>query len=232
MGLISRMSLAALAAAFFLGPVTSARESPIQRPSLKPWPHHPSRPFPHSSPRSRHKTCFVPSKSRGCSAGGGQDDAPDILAAFHECNHGGTVVLDQDYTIGSPLDLTFLEEVDVAITGTLSWTTDIDYWVAHAFNYTYQTQSTWLRFGGRDVNVYGGGRGELNGNGQVWFDAFSTDPTLVRPILMVLDGLDGGSVSGLHMRNSPEVRWPGTRPIEKRQPRLSMRMLTACSGST
>jgi len=58
-------------------------------------------------------------------------------------------------------------------------------------------------FGGRDVNIYGNGVGVLNGNGQPWYDRFATNATLMRPTLMVLDGVKGGSVTGLKLRQAP-----------------------------
>jgi len=61
------------------------------------------------------------------------------------------------------------------------------------------------RFGGKDVNIFGGGVGLINGNGQPWYDAFAANASLQRPILLVLDGLHGGSVTGLKMINSPNV---------------------------
>ncbi|WP_368859234.1 glycosyl hydrolase family 28 protein, partial [Vibrio parahaemolyticus] len=51
--------------------------------------------------------------------------------------------------------------------------------------------------------MYGNGVGLINGNGQPWYDAFAANASLQRPILLVLDGLSGGFVTGLKMRNSP-----------------------------
>ncbi|KAL1851009.1 hypothetical protein VTK73DRAFT_9564 [Phialemonium thermophilum] len=199
MGIFSKLSLA-LAAAALVGPA-AARKPPISRPELQWGPKTPGHPFPHSPKRCR--TCFVPSASGSSSGGEGNDDAPAILQAFKECNKGGSVVLDGNYTIASPLDLTFLEAVDVVITGTITFSADVDYWVEHSFKYTFQNSSTFWRFGGKDVNIYGGGLGVIDGNGQPWYDEFAKNPTLLRPILLVLDGLEGGSVTGLKMRNSP-----------------------------
>jgi len=44
-------------------------------------------------------------------------------------------------------------------------TNDTDYWQAHAFNQTFQNATTFFQLAGGDVNVYGGGM--LDGNGQV-----------------------------------------------------------------
>ncbi|KAH8908026.1 polygalacturonase [Coniochaeta sp. PMI_546] len=169
----------------------------IERPSVKAWPLHPGKPHAASPPRDPNKYCFVKPSCKS------DDDAANILKAFQDCNHGGTVVLDANYNIGSPLDLTFLDSVDVAISGTISFSGDVNYWVKHSFKYAYQVSSAMWRFGGRDVNIYGNGVGLINGNGQPWYDAFAANASLQRPILLVLDGLSGGSVTGLKMRNSP-----------------------------
>jgi galacturan 1,4-alpha-galacturonidase len=57
----------------------------------------------------RNRTCTVESK------GNGEDDSENILSAINECNNGGHVVFakDQDYTIGTALDLTFLKSIDL-----------------------------------------------------------------------------------------------------------------------
>ncbi|GFF57893.1 probable exopolygalacturonase X [Aspergillus udagawae] len=150
-----------------------------------------------SPPRDSYRYCFVKPNRRG------GDDSGNILKAFHDCNHGGTVVLYSNYTITSPLDLTFLEHIDVAITGTISFGTDLPYWTEHSFKYAYQDLSAFWRFGGKDVNIFGHGIGLINGNGQPWWDLAPSKSTLLRPILFMLDGLHGGSVTGLRMINPP-----------------------------
>lgn len=169
----------------------------LPRPTVLPSPYHPTTPFV-KSPR-RTKTCFVDA------LGNGQDDGPQILAAFRKCNNGGTVAfLDPLYTIGTALDLTFLSSVDIAIQGTLQFTSDIDYWEANAFKLIYQNATVFWQIGGTDVNIYGNGMGTLDGNGQVWYDRYAVDIYVLRPILLGIVGLHGGSVSGLKMRRSPQ----------------------------
>lgn len=171
----------------------------LTRPDTQPWPYSPGVRETVSPPRDAHRYCFVkPSRKGG-------DDSGNILKAFHDCNHGGTVVLYSNYTVTSPLDLTFLEHIDVAITGTINFGTDLPYWTEHSFKYAYQDSSAFWRFGGKDVNIFGHGVGLINGNGQPWWDAAPLNSTLLRPILFVLDGLHGGSVTGLRMINPPNV---------------------------
>ncbi|KAI1734831.1 polygalacturonase [Xylaria scruposa] len=167
----------------------------ISLPDIEPFPHNSGRLKPVSSPRT--KSCSV------TALGSGEDDASQILDAFHDCNNGGTIVLDGDYTIATALDLTFLDSVDVALSGSITFKADIDYWVANSFKYAFQSSTAFWKIGGRDVNIYGGGVGVIDGNGQPWWDGFASNASLLRPISLVLDGLQGGSVTGIRMINPP-----------------------------
>ncbi|KAK8193542.1 Exopolygalacturonase X [Phyllosticta capitalensis] len=167
-----------------------------ERPSISVGPIPPYRPLPTSPARNR--TCVVSAK------GNGTDDGPAILEAFKSCNNGGAVVLSEDttYTIGTALDLTFLEHVDWVIGGTVLFTNDTDYWQASGFNQTFQNATTFFQLGGTDVNVYGGGT--LDGQGQAWWDLYASDIYILRPILFGTIGLHGGSIANLNLRNSPQ----------------------------
>ncbi|KAI1309687.1 polygalacturonase [Xylaria venustula] len=167
----------------------------ISRPNIEPFPHNSGRVRLYSP--SRNKTCSV------TALGSGEDDAPQILDAFNNCNNGGTIILDGNYTIGTALDLTFLDSVDVALSGSITFTSDIDYWVSNSFKYAFQNSSAFWKIGGKDVNIYGAGVGTIDGNGQPWWDAFAANSSLIRPISLVLDGLQGGSVTGIRMVNPP-----------------------------
>ncbi|KAL1999933.1 hypothetical protein VTN02DRAFT_3789 [Thermoascus thermophilus] len=160
------------------------------------WPHLPFRPLPPSL--NRTKVCHVPSR------GDGTDDSAAILRALHECNHGGKVVFDQDkhYTIGTALDLTFLKHIDLEILGTVQFTNDTDYWQANSFKQVFQNATTFFQLGGEDVNIYGGGT--LDGNGQVWYDLYAKDSLILRPILVGIIGLHGGTIGPLNLRYSPQ----------------------------
>lgn len=176
-------------------------QTPLARPDIQPFPYNTGYPRRISAARDPEKTCFVPPSQNG------SDSSPAILAAFNTCNHGGTIVLDSTYIIASPLNLTFLDSVDVALSGTVSFTADIDYWTGGAaYSITYQNSSAFWVIGGTDVNIYGGGVGVLNGNGETWWNASLTNDTLLRPILFVADGLEGATISGLNYVNPPNVK--------------------------
>ncbi|KAF7966000.1 hypothetical protein HWV62_40503 [Athelia sp. TMB] len=147
---------------------------------------------------TRTKTCVVPA------FGNGTDDSAAILKAFHTCNSGGSVVLsaNKTYTIGTALDLTFLRHVDWVIEGTIQFTNDTDYWQANSFKQIFQNATTFFQLGGEDVNVYGGGT--IDGNGQVWYDLYAQNIYILRPVLFGTIGLKGGSISDLKLRYSPQ----------------------------
>ncbi|KAJ4311881.1 Exopolygalacturonase X-2 [Neodidymelliopsis sp. IMI 364377] len=166
-----------------------------QRPQLEATPLQPYKAFPPSPPRT--KTCFVkPSKNGG-------DDARNILDAFKKCNNGGTIVLDKVYTICTQLDLRFLKHVDVALTGTVKFCNDVNRWLPRTFQFPFQDGSSWWLWGGKDINLYGLGVGTIDGNGQTWYDAHAVNSTVKRPLLFVTDGWEGGSITGLRLRQSP-----------------------------
>ncbi|KAM0330806.1 hypothetical protein ACHAQA_003760 [Verticillium albo-atrum] len=181
----------------------SARSSSIpKRPHIEAAPFNTGKVQPFSPPRDKERYCHV-----APSCGHGQDDAPRILAAFQKCNNGGTVVLDKVYRIGSPLDLTFLEHVDVVITGEVHFADeDVYYWAENSFKYKFQNQSVFWKFGGEDVNIYGdleNDRSVIDGHGQAYWEEIQTNKTLFRPMLFAFDGMHGAVMSNLRMRNPP-----------------------------
>lgn len=117
-------TLFAALAAFATAPVSSAlrtrhsNSALPRRPIITPAPYGTGKDFPDSPPRDEGRYCYV---EPGSTNGTTRDDAPVILKAFQDCNDGGTIVLDQSYLIGSPLDLTFLKAVDVVITGEVAF---------------------------------------------------------------------------------------------------------------
>jgi galacturan 1,4-alpha-galacturonidase len=84
----------------------------------------------------------------------------------------------------------------------IQFTNDTTYWQANAFHWTFQNATTFFALGGEDVNVYGGGM--LDGNGQIWYDLYNTNALVLRPILVGVIGLETGSISDLYLRYSPQ----------------------------
>ncbi|KAL2813358.1 Exopolygalacturonase X-2 [Aspergillus granulosus] len=168
-----------------------------KRPNIQPGPYQPYKAIPLDTRRDRHKVCFVKPGRKG------GDDAPRIHAALRKCNNGGTVVLDKEYTIRSPLDLRFLKHIDIALTGTVEFGTDIEFWQHNLFRFHFQSASSWWVWGGEDIHLYGAGTGVIHGNGQTWYDEYAINGTITRPILFITDGWHGGSITGLKLRHSP-----------------------------
>jgi galacturan 1,4-alpha-galacturonidase len=78
-----------------------------KRPNHAIEPHYPGTGLPASPERT--KTCVVQA------SGNGTDDSASILKAINDCNNGGHVVFpkDQNFTIGTALNLTHLQSVDL-----------------------------------------------------------------------------------------------------------------------
>lgn len=175
---------------------TSTKVTPSKRPCHDISPHHPGKPSVPSPERT--KTCIVKANGKG------KDDSANILKAIKDCNNGGHVVFPkgQNFTIGTALDLTFLKHIDLDIQGYVQFTNDTNYWQKNGFFQTFQNATTFFQLGGEDVNVYGGGT--LDGNGQVWYDLYASDIYILRPILFGTIGLHGGVISDLKLRYSPQ----------------------------
>ncbi|KAL1593137.1 hypothetical protein SLS60_010744 [Paraconiothyrium brasiliense] len=156
------------------------------------------RPLHATASPERNRTCLAPSHSDSS-----VDDASGILSAIQDCNDGGHVIFAEKltYTIASPLNLTGLKAIDLDIQGTLSFTDNITYWEANSFDLEYQNATSFFAMGGKDVHVYGAG--EIQGNGQAWWDAYPGNKKLKRPVLFAVVGLEDGSVSQIKLRNAP-----------------------------
>ncbi|KAH7319468.1 PGX, glycoside hydrolase family 28 protein [Rhexocercosporidium sp. MPI-PUGE-AT-0058] len=167
------------------------------RPNIS---YHPK--TPHESPPSpppRHKVCYVKSYNDNT-----RDDSNYVMDALHSCNNGGHVVFQKGtkYTIGTALDLTFLNHIDIDIQSYIQFTNDTTYWQAHSFPFVFQNVTSFFKLGGNDVNIYGGGT--IDGNGQVWYDAYAANIYTLRPVLIGIDGLRNSIISDLVLRYSPE----------------------------
>ncbi|KAI2465773.1 galacturan 1,4-alpha-galacturonidase B [Annulohypoxylon bovei var. microspora] len=143
------------------------------------------------------ETCVV--ESRGTNT---TDDAPAIIDAFEKCGRGGRVIfLPTTYYISSVMNITWLDDVEVDIYGTLLWSTDIAYWLNNSLDVGYQNQSTAFVLGGNEVRLNGHGRGTLDGNGDYWYEWIShqenTSNYPGRPHAITFNGLRNSVVSGL-----------------------------------
>ncbi|KAL4868444.1 hypothetical protein BDV12DRAFT_209246 [Aspergillus spectabilis] len=175
--------LKALLGVATLLPIHVVGHGTLTAPSLRAHPYAPDR------------VCVVPS--------GTEDAGPHIIRAAHRCNHGGTVFFPPgDYLIATAVDLTFLDRVDFAIWGSISFTQDADHWKSRTFKYKFQDARLFWRFGGTHVNIYGNGRGVIEGDGPYWSAAMKEDSTVERPILFGTDGLHHATISETPAHNT------------------------------
>ncbi|KAG6920040.1 hypothetical protein DXG01_010108 [Tephrocybe rancida] len=86
--------------------------------------------------------------------------------------------------------------------GTLRFAPDIPYWTGNAFFIPFQTQVTFWLLGGKNILLQGGGT--LDGAGQAWYDAFATNSTLLRPIILTIHQATDVVVENITMINGPE----------------------------
>lgn len=191
----------------------SAPEHTSPRPNVSCHPKTPHKPVP--SPPSRNKVCYVKSHNDSIT-----DDSTYIMDALHSCNNGGHVVFKEGtkYMIGTALDLTFLNHIDIGkssqkltkystntsldIQSYIQFSNDTTYWQANSFRFVFQNVTSFFKLGGNDVNIYGGGT--IDGNGQVWYDLYASNIYTLRPVLFGLDGLKNSVISNLVLRYSPE----------------------------
>jgi galacturan 1,4-alpha-galacturonidase len=189
-------------------PTTSARSAsgdekgidigPSTRPHIHLGPKTPRKSPPQSLPRT--KTCSVESHNDGIT-----DDAPFIIKALQTCNNGGHVIftLGTNYTIGTAMNLTFLNSIDIEVQGYVKFTNNTTYWQAHSFPQIFQNVTTFFQLGGNDVNFFGTHGGTIDGNGQVWYDLYAENDLILRPTLIGVIGLHNSTISNLNLRFSP-----------------------------
>lgn len=137
----------------------------------------------------------------------------DVSAAFRSglerANRGGTLYLPagQTFVIGRPLDLTFLDDVEVRLDGEVRFTDDTAYWQGAAYAHPFQNTIMFWKWGGSRVRLYG--EGVLDGNGQRWWDEFAgrqildSDNAYLRPVLFYAENATDLSIEGIHMKDSP-----------------------------
>ncbi|KAH9940304.1 pectin lyase-like protein [Amylocystis lapponica] len=158
--------------------------------------------------------CSRASDAKVCAVtplGGGQDDGPNINAAFQDCAQNATVVLDQYYVVDTLLFTTGLSDVDVLLSGTVQYTPDIAKWSPQSYYMTFQNATTFWFLSGNNIHVYGGGT--IDGNGQVWYDTFNitknagtaggSSRTFARPVPLTV-----GNATNVVVENITEIFSP------------------------
>ncbi|PAV15089.1 pectin lyase [Pyrrhoderma noxium] len=119
----------------------------------------------------------VPSKPCSISPlGEGKDDSD---RAVEECGNGGHIILEAgNFNITKKMYWN-LTDAQVDLFGTLNFVPDIDYWLDA--NNTYrvvfiQSQASWFVVSGSNFVIDAHWVGGINGNGQTWWETFTTRP--------------------------------------------------------
>ncbi|WWC69721.1 uncharacterized protein I206_103664 [Kwoniella pini CBS 10737] len=142
--------------------------------------------------------------------GGGQDDGPNLLYAFNLCGSTALINLPGYYTVNTVLQ-TYLTNVEVRLTGAISYVPDIEYWSPASIYLTYQNATTYWFFGGSGITLHGGGT--IDANGQTWWDYYAQNPSagvaggssrvFARPIPLTVGNASNVVVDDISVINSP-----------------------------
>ncbi|KAJ7702221.1 pectin lyase fold/virulence factor [Mycena rosella] len=133
--------------------------------------------------------------------GHGVDDSPHFLNAIHTCSKV-TIPSFTTLNISTRLNMTGLRNKHIELQGTLRFNPDIPYWSGNGFFFPFQTQITFWILGGKNIVLDGGGT--LDGAGQDWYDAFASNSSLLRPIILTLFQVSDALVKDIKMIQSPE----------------------------
>ncbi|OAX40216.1 glycoside hydrolase family 28 protein [Rhizopogon vinicolor AM-OR11-026] len=146
-----------------------------------------------SPPNADSASCTV-------TASGG-DDGPAFVNAVQGCD---TVTIPSETTlsIATRMNMTGLNNKNIELMGTVKFTNNMTYWINNGFYFEFQDQITFWIVGGNNININGGGT--IDGSGQVWYDAFASNSTLLRPILFTVYQATDVVIENISMINSPE----------------------------
>ncbi|TCD71895.1 hypothetical protein EIP91_000027 [Steccherinum ochraceum] len=143
--------------------------------------------------------------------GGGQDDGPNILAAFKRCAKKGRVTLDQYYVVDTLLMTTGLDDVEIELSGVVQYTPDIAKWSPQSYYLTYQNATTYWFLSGNNIHLYGGGT--LDANGQIWWETYKNNQnsgtaggssrTFARPVPLTVGNATNVVIEDLTQIGSP-----------------------------
>ncbi|TFK50935.1 pectin lyase-like protein [Heliocybe sulcata] len=131
----------------------------------------------------------------------GGDDAPAFVQAYSACS---TITIPQNtvLNISTPMNMTGGVNKHISLQGTVKFSPNIDYWSGHGYYFAFQDQITFWILGGENVRLDGGG--VLDGVGQPWYDAFASNSSLLRPILLTIFQGRNVQIQDIMMLNGPE----------------------------
>ncbi|KAJ4425175.1 hypothetical protein N0V82_000230 [Gnomoniopsis sp. IMI 355080] len=118
--------------------------------------------------------------------GDNQDDVPQILEAFDECNNGGTVVFPENETFYIATRLNpVIYDVTIEWKGTWLFSDDLDYWRNNSYPIAFQNHHAGFVISGERIHLNGYGTGKINGSGNSWYTAEENDTQPGRPMPFV-----------------------------------------------
>ncbi|KAG2142300.1 glycoside hydrolase family 28 protein [Suillus bovinus] len=129
------------------------------------------------------------------------DDGPAFVDAVQRCD-SVTIPRETTLSIATRMDMTGLKDKNINLLGTVKFTSNMSYWINNGFPFEFQDQIAFWIVGGKNIHINGGGT--IDGSGQVWYDAFATNSTLLRPILLTVYQATDISIKNITMINSPE----------------------------
>ncbi|KAK0451691.1 pectin lyase fold/virulence factor [Armillaria borealis] len=130
----------------------------------------------------------------------GGDDAPQFLAAAAACD-AVVIPIGKQLNIATRMNMTGLTNTHINLEGTIRFEPDISYWTGNAFFFDFQDSITFWLLGGENIVLSGGGT--LDGAGQAWYDAFASNSSLQRPIILTIYQATNVLVEDIQMINGP-----------------------------
>ncbi|KAH6676610.1 glycoside hydrolase family 28 protein [Halenospora varia] len=149
-----------------------------------------------------------PSKNgRACvvqALGNNKDDTPQILKAFAECNHGGTIVFPegQKYWIATRLNPT-IYDVTVEWKGIWVMSDNLAYWRNNSYPVAFQNHAAGIVFSGERIHINGFDTGGIHGNGNAWYNAEKAVTQPGRPMPFVWNNTAEVVVENFEIKDSP-----------------------------
>ncbi|GLI78041.1 hypothetical protein PoHVEF18_006339 [Penicillium ochrochloron] len=146
--------------------------------------------------KSGQNTCIV--KANGHQ----KDDVPDILKAFKECGHGGTVIFpeDQSYWIATRLN-PVINDVVIEWRGKWTFSDNLDYWRNNSYPIAFQNHHAGFVITGHNIKIDGYGTGGIDGNGNVWYTAEQGTTLPGRPMPFVFWNVSDVSVENFYVKD-------------------------------
>jgi galacturan 1,4-alpha-galacturonidase len=150
------------------------------------------------SPHKNGKTCTVRA------LGNQTDDTPQILKAFKDCNHGGTVVFpkDQNYWIATRLN-PVLYDVTIQWEGIWTMSDNLTYWRNNSYPIFFQNHHAGFVISGDRIHIDGSGGGGIHGNGNAWYNAEKKVTQPGRPMPFVFWNTSEVLVEHFFVKDSP-----------------------------